>query len=403
MAAAQPWTLQGGKELKGHTLGSRFPTQNAAGPDTGVLFRLTKKGLYFCGAGVTSSPNRNLLATAADCLTSDPADKLAFAPQVFKNATGALEAPKGVYTVKRQGNRSLVWTGSESGGAAPSAAVGFAMVDKGINGDQLEDTVPGHRLLTDAGHTHKGVRVAGHGASETRPGDPCTGDTSKAKTGAPNPYLRLDCGPAGAGIAAGSVFIADYDAKTRVGNLIGVSQRIAAPENPFAIHSAYFDNTVQALYDEAVSGSKPTVTPPITPPGVSPSQPAPVPSLPPLPVPPLRPPSHQIRQPLKTTASRRRPPRSRPRRRPRRTGHLNASPKPLPRAPNSPPQESRVKTPSPRPHLPTSTTTASRRWACSSSMRTTTRSQTRADATSSARRVPWPRLPSRSCSPQPTA
>ncbi|MFJ2598979.1 trypsin-like serine peptidase [Streptomyces erythrochromogenes] len=237
---------------------------------------MTKKGLYFCGAGVTSSPHRNLVATAADCLNGDPADKLAFAPQVLKSAAGTLEAPKGVYAVKRQGNRSLVWTGSDSGGAASSAAVGFAMVDKGIKGDQLEDTVPGHRLLTDAGHTHKGARVAGHSATKTQPAAPCIGDTSEASVaGAPTPFLRLDCGPASAGIAAGAVFIADYDAKTRVGNLIGVSQRIAAAESPSAAHSTYFGTTVQALYDEAVSGSKPTVTPPITPPGASPSQPAP--------------------------------------------------------------------------------------------------------------------------------
>ncbi|WP_031146711.1 hypothetical protein [Streptomyces erythrochromogenes] len=237
---------------------------------------MTKKGLYFCGAGVTSSPHRNLVATAADCLNGDPADKLAFAPQVLKNAAGTLEAPKGVYAVKRQGNRSLVWTGSDSGGAASSAAVGFAMVDKGIKGDQLEDTAPGHRLLTDAGHTHKGARVAGHSAAKTQPAAPCIGDTSEVNVaGAPNTFLRLDCGPAGAGIAVGSVFIADYDAKTRVGSLIGVSQRIAAAESPSAAHSTYFGTTVQALYDEAVGGSKPTLTPPITPPGASPSQPAP--------------------------------------------------------------------------------------------------------------------------------
>lgn len=279
MAAAQPWNPQGGTESAGRTLGVRFPTQNAEGPDTGVLFRLTKKGLYFCGAGVTSSPYRNLIATAADCLTGDPADKLAFAPQIAKNASGVIEAPKGVYAVKRQGNRSLVWAGSDAAPTASKAAVGFAVVDKGINGDQLEDTVPGHRLLTDAGRTHKGVRVAGHGVSGTRPAEPCVGDTSEAGVpGSRTRYQQLDCGPAGAGIADGSAFIADYDTKTRVGSLIGVSQDAAAPQTPSLIRSAYFDDAVQALYDEAVSGSKPSVTPPVTLPGVTPQQPAPRPT-----------------------------------------------------------------------------------------------------------------------------
>jgi V8-like Glu-specific endopeptidase len=279
MAAAQLWNPQVGSDPTGRTLGSRFPTQNAEGPDAGVLFRITKEGVYFCGAGVISSPHRNLLVTAVNCLTGDPTDRLAFAPQVLKNAAGVLEAPKGVYAVRKQGNRSLVWTGPESGGAASRVAVGFAVVDKGIKGDQLEDTVPGHRLLADGGYAHGGVRIAGHGVSESRPTAACIGDTSEAAlTGAQNPYLQMDCGKAGAGLADGSVFIADYDAKTRVGNMIGVSQRVAASGSPSVTYGAYFDNPVQALYDEAVRGSRPTVTPPITPPGASPSRPTPRPS-----------------------------------------------------------------------------------------------------------------------------
>ncbi|MER6778577.1 MULTISPECIES: trypsin-like peptidase domain-containing protein [unclassified Streptomyces] len=158
-------------------------------------------------------------------------------------------------------------------------AVGFAAVEKSIKGAQLEDAVPGHRLLVDAGSAHTGVRIAGFGATGSRPTKPCIGDTSPAgATGAQHPSLRLDCGQASAGLPDGSVFIADYDPKTRVGSLIGVSQRALDSDSSTTAYSRYFDAAVQSLYDEAVRSSKPAVTPPVKLPGASPKQPTPRPS-----------------------------------------------------------------------------------------------------------------------------
>ncbi|MGW4690663.1 trypsin-like serine peptidase [Streptomyces sp. NPDC004244] len=277
MAVARLWKTPAaaGAAPAGETLGSRLPTQDAEGPDTGVLFRISKGTVFFCGASVVSSPHRNLLVSAANCLTGEAEDRLAFAPHVTKNTSGVLEAPKGIYAVKQQGSRPMVWTGNwgqtSSGDALGQSGVGFAAVGTGIKGDQLEDTVPGHRLLTGADYIHKGVRVAGHVIS-VGPSKACIGDTAKTDVASSkNAYLRLDCGKPGSELADGSAFITEYDTKTRVGSIIGASERVSAPDGISAIYSPYLDTAAQDLYEEAVRGSKPTATPPVTPPGASPS------------------------------------------------------------------------------------------------------------------------------------
>ncbi|MFF9128506.1 hypothetical protein ACF09J_35620 [Streptomyces sp. NPDC014889] len=77
----------------------------------GTLYRVEANGIYFCSASVVSSPKRNLVITAAHCLTGrESANQLAFAPKLQKGSDGKPFAPYGLFSVKHSSKWSRART-----------------------------------------------------------------------------------------------------------------------------------------------------------------------------------------------------------------------------------------------------------------------------------------------------
>ncbi|MFE3182740.1 hypothetical protein ACFXKR_17990 [Streptomyces violascens] len=263
---------------------------------------MEKGVVYFCDASVVSSPKRNLVLTAAQCLTgADELTGLAFVPKVRKNADSKLDAPYGKFPIKRDGGQPQVYVDSRYRAESPQQTArfgaAFAVTDKNLADGNVEDAIGGNRLLTDAGFAHKGVRVPsrpGPGA----PADVCEGDTSQAAfKGWAGSYLRVNCTHSTTA-PAGAPFIANYNAATRTGDVIGVVGGHAPAEaGDRSTYSPYFGGDVKALFETALRGGTAAgPSSPATPPAPSPSSPsAPVPSTPSTPTPTLTPTEDQLR------------------------------------------------------------------------------------------------------------
>ncbi|MEU2951041.1 hypothetical protein [Streptomyces xanthochromogenes] len=238
---------------------------------------------------MVSSPQRNLVLTAAHCLSGgDKIDQLAYVPKVQKDGEGKLQTPYGKFPIRQDDGRPQVYidpgyqaNASEQSGRLDAA---FAVTDKNLAGGNVEDAVGGNRLLTDAGFTHKNVQVV----SPSHP-DPttaaCKGDTAKAEfPGWDGTYLRVTCATRNAP-SAGSPFIANFNAATGTGDVIGVAGGHTPPGVADSTYSPYFGPAIKRLYDTALS-SKPVVgsTAPASPgpsaPPTASSSAAPVPAAP---------------------------------------------------------------------------------------------------------------------------
>ncbi|MER5570350.1 hypothetical protein ABT083_29735 [Streptomyces goshikiensis] len=220
--------------------------------------------------------------TSTDCVAGgETGEKLVYVPSVRKTVKGAIETPDGKFVVQRQGTRNRVWSGpgavTSTGSTETVPGTAFAVVDKGGDGKELEDTSPALRLLTGSDRVQNNVRLPARPGSRA---EPCVGSTSEAASeGASAAGLRLDCQTGAGRFTAGAALISRYDAASGTGDIMGVASasRELHPSaaGPAAVHSPYFGSDIQNLYDEAVRGSKPAATPPVTPVPVKPSHSAP--------------------------------------------------------------------------------------------------------------------------------
>ncbi|MGW7312744.1 trypsin-like serine peptidase [Streptomyces sp. NPDC054865] len=287
MATARPWPTDDlasapGSPAGGELLGDLLRPALSEGPKAGAIFRIGKDTVHFCSASVVSSPQRNLVVTSTDCVSSAPTDeKLVFVPTVRKNAKGAIETPDGLFPVQREADRNRVWTdpapARADGSAKAAPGTAFALVGNDANDKELEEVVPGFRLLTGSARVQEDVRLAAHPGSNAQA---CVGTTSAVTSGAPAGGLRLDCPTELGTFTAGAALIARYEAAGGTGGIIGVAGARGRDTQPAdtaarSVYSPYFGSDVQELYEEAVRGSKPAVPAPATPEPIGPSTSAP--------------------------------------------------------------------------------------------------------------------------------
>ncbi|MFC8452382.1 trypsin-like serine peptidase [Kitasatospora sp. NPDC057223] len=204
---------------------------DAASAKVGALFDgAVKSGKHFCTASVVHSPTRNLLLTAAHCLSSS--GDITFAPG-YRDGT----APYGSWKVTRV-HTTTGWDRSKD------QDEDFAVLEvaTAADGREIEDVVGANPLGTGEAFTSQ-VRLTGYPNSGETP-ITCVNATTRQDT-----YQRaIDC-PAYTGGTSGGPWIST--ATGAVIGLIGGYQE--GGDTPDTSYSAYFDHTVASLYATAVA------------------------------------------------------------------------------------------------------------------------------------------------------
>jgi V8-like Glu-specific endopeptidase len=208
-------------------------------PAVGALFTVSsgRLGQHFCTASVVESPVRDLVITAAHCVSRLAPDHIAFVPGFHAGLT-----PYGVWDVTKVVTDSA-WHSS----ASPDHDVAFLLVSRAGSSQQIQDVTGGERLGT--GWAARALaRVVGYPDSTSRP-ITCQGRT--------RPFgaheMEFDCGGYTAGTSGGP-FLGKVSAATGLGTVIGV---IGGYEQGGYIasvsYSPRFGSAVQALFQDAVS------------------------------------------------------------------------------------------------------------------------------------------------------
>lgn len=211
----------------------------------------TVQGDRFCSASVVSSPGKNLLVTAAHCLTGETHKALAFIPQ-----SRAGQQPFGLFAVKP----GRIWFDQRylNLGNEKAARWDVAFLElESQGGRNVEDVVGGLRMSTDAGFDHPAVHLVGYPGDKPRPSR-CTSATTKFSSPGPWPgdFLKISCDGFSPGTSGGP-FINNFNGST--GDVIGVIGGFHdGGPNDNESYSSYFGADARTLYDTAVNGSAPS-------------------------------------------------------------------------------------------------------------------------------------------------
>jgi V8-like Glu-specific endopeptidase len=218
------------------------PSQNgqtfSGTPAVGALFTMSKGklGNHFCTASVVSSPQNDLVITAAHCVTG--ISGFVFVPGYDRGT-----APYGIWTVtKIYEDRS--WKSSSD----PDDDVAFLQVSQPGSIVPIED-VTGAEALETGTPSRQLVEVIGYPQSGNQP------ITCRNWTREPmSEQLEFDCGGYTDGTSGGP-FLASVNPQTGQGAVIGV---IGGYEQggltPQVSYSSMFGANVAALYRLAVAG-----------------------------------------------------------------------------------------------------------------------------------------------------
>ena len=205
---------------------------DAESAKVGALFNgAVKAGNHFCTASVVHSPTKNLLLTAAHCLSSS--GTVTFAPG-YRDGT----APYGSWKVIEV-HTTTGWDRSKD------QDEDFAVLEVAATGGrEIEDVVGANPLGTGEAFTSQ-VRMTGYPDSGETP-ITCVNATTRKGT-----YQRaIDC-PAYTGGTSGGPWIS-----TTTGAVIGlIGGYQEGGDTPDTSYSAYFDHTVASLYATAVAAS----------------------------------------------------------------------------------------------------------------------------------------------------
>lgn len=228
-------------------------------PVAGRMYLIKGGGSYFCTASVVASPGRNLVLSAAHCLTGSDTQRVAFVPRY----TRANPRPYGMFPVLRDAaGRSRIWIDPRYRSRGPDRAatldVAFAQVGPDAHGRPVQDVVGGNRLVTGAGYAHPQVTLIGYPASAARPRlcvNRSTKFTSKDAR-IPGSFLRIDCTGYPGGTSGGP-FLIRYDGRTRTGDVVGViGGWKTGGDTADTSYSSYFGTDVRKLYEKAVAAAK---------------------------------------------------------------------------------------------------------------------------------------------------
>ncbi|RLV09973.1 hypothetical protein CTZ27_01595 [Streptomyces griseocarneus] len=230
-------------------------------PMVGTFFSSTgPDGPTYCTASVVHSAGRNLVLTAGHCAKSlAGGGKQVFVPQ-YRKGLDAAHQPYGIFPVDRVFTDPRYTKNSK--GPDSDLDFGFARVSPNAQGANVEDRTGALRLTPTPRWTST-VTVVGYPASHN-PGQKavsCTVPTTRL-TGLHQ--LRMDCGGFYGG-TSGSPWIADYDARTRtgdiVGNLGGWNGGGNATGDDWISYSPVHGQEIQALYQDAVADRTPVRAP----------------------------------------------------------------------------------------------------------------------------------------------
>ncbi|WP_189836703.1 trypsin-like serine peptidase [Streptomyces umbrinus] len=195
---------------------------------------LVRGGVHYCTASVVHSEGRDLIVTAAHCLTGSGSGGIEFVPG-YRDG----RAPYGAWAVARiyVGDG---WKGRED----EDSDVAFArVVSRG--GEEVEDLVGGNRLVAGAGLSPVGEAVTVVGYPRARETPVACTNISTAYGGS---QQRIEC-PGYSGGTSGSPWI---DARGRVVGVLGGFQQGGATDD--VSYSVVLGGEVAALYGEATSG-----------------------------------------------------------------------------------------------------------------------------------------------------
>jgi V8-like Glu-specific endopeptidase len=210
-------------------------------PRVGALFLHDSSGNHFCTASVVTSPGRDLLITAAHCISGGNGtgyrSDIVFIPD-YRDG----RAPYGIWTPARV----LVARGWASSGN-PALDVGFVVL-KPRDGENIEQILGANVLRFNAGYRNL-VRVTGYPNSS---GEPITCRNWTVEQSASQ--LEFSC-PGFTGGTSGSPWITGFDPATRTGSIVGVLGGYErGGTSPSVSYSAYLGAAIRTLYDQAISG-----------------------------------------------------------------------------------------------------------------------------------------------------
>lgn len=208
----------------------------------GVIFSHSASGNHFCTASVVGSPRRDLLITAAHCISGGKngglQQDIVFIPGYRDGA-----APYGVWTPGK-----LIVDPRWASSSDPDYDVGFVVLSP-LDGKNIEDVLGANRLGFGPSYTSL-VRVTGYPTSVDAPVT-CKNMTSRQSA----TQLRFDCGGFSGG-TSGSPWVTGFDPVTRTGTIIGVIGGYQEGGDTDAVsYSSYFGPGIRQLYQRAEAES----------------------------------------------------------------------------------------------------------------------------------------------------
>jgi hypothetical protein len=210
-------------------------------PAVGALFAVTPGGPggHFCTASVVDSPVKDLVITAAHCVTGREPGQIAFVPGYHDGSR-----PYGTWTV-RQVVVDAGWRDSQN----PNRDVAFLVVRE-PGGTGIQDVTGGVRLAT-GWRARARVHVIGYPDDAGRP------VLCAARTHPFGPHqLRFDCGGYTDGTSGGP-FLARWHAGGGTGLVIGVIGGYQqGGDLPWVSYSPRFGHAIRSLYRAAVAAAR---------------------------------------------------------------------------------------------------------------------------------------------------
>jgi V8-like Glu-specific endopeptidase len=208
-------------------------------PAVGALFTVSggRTGRHFCTASVVDSPTRDLVITAAHCVSRLAPRKIAFVPDYHDGL-----APYGVWLTARVLTDSA-WRSS----ANPDHDVAFLVVYREGSSARIQNLTGGERL--GIGWAARAwVRVVGYPNTTERP---ITCSAESKAFGATE--MEFDCGGYTDGTSGGP-FLARFGRGKGEGTVIGVIGGYEEGGDIASVsYSPRFGRAVQALYRSAVA------------------------------------------------------------------------------------------------------------------------------------------------------
>ena len=224
-APSAPPTLRGGRFITGT-------------PAVGTLFALgSTLSDHFCTASVVDSPARDVLITAAHCVSGMQAGQVEFAPG-YRNGT----APYGIWQISH-----IVVDPAWSAAQNPDDDVAFLVAQPNAAGTPIETVTGAEQLGTGWGPDQQ-IHVIAYPSDQQQPLACVAGTSAVGAT-----QMQFDCAGYSDG-SSGGPFLADFSASTGEGTVIGVIGGYQlGGDSPAVSYSARFGPAVRSLYQTAVS------------------------------------------------------------------------------------------------------------------------------------------------------